>query len=390
MITKVILKSGKDKPVRNFHPWIFSGAVKEIIGTVAEGDVVEVFDNQNNYLATGHYQPGSILVKLFSFEQVEPSGNYWKQKMQEAIRLRSIIGLWKSEHTNIMRLIHAESDGFPGLIVDFYNGAAVMQFHSVGMYLIRQTLAEALIEVSGGLINTVYSKSKSTLPFKAPVDHNNEFLVGNELPTQVMEYQKLFTVNIEEGQKTGFYIDQRENRKLLEHYANGKTALNLFCYTGGFSVSCIKGGAASVQSVDSSKLAMALTQQNVALNFPTAHHIATECDVFDFLNNHTEKYDLIILDPPAFAKHQNVLKNALRGYRVLNQRAMERLNSGGILFTFSCSQVVSRDEFRTAVFGAATDSRKSIRILHQLTQPPDHPINIYHPESEYLKSETLF
>ncbi len=388
---QVILKKGKEQSLLRFHPWVFSGAIKEITGDVQEGDVVEVISLNGDFLGVGHYQIGSITVRIFSFKLVIPDQNYWEQKIRSAFQLRIQLGLVDNPETNVYRLVHGEGDGLPGLIVDYYNGTAVMQVHSIGMYLIREQLAEALKNVLGSRLVAVYNKSDKTLPFKADLNPVNGYLWGNKESDIVREYGTCFKVDWEEGQKTGFFIDQRENRNLLRRYASGRSVLNMFCYTGGFSFYAMKGGASIVHSVDSSAKAIELTRENVELNFPgDTRHEAFVADASEFMHDIDGKYDLIILDPPAFAKHRRNLPQALQGYKRLNAKAFEKIKPGGILFTFSCSQVVDSGHFRNAVFSAAAISGRNVRILHQLTQPADHPINIYHPEGEYLKGLVLY
>ncbi len=388
---QVILKSGKDQSVLRYHPWIFSGAIKKIKGVEPqEGDVVEVFDNKDNFLALGHYQIGSITVRIFSFEDIEPDYNFWFNKILSAFNLRNTMHLAESENTNVYRLIHAEGDGIPGLIVDYYDGHIVMQIHSIGVYRIREWLVQILKEIYGEDLKSIYDKSESTLPHKGPVTGANEYLFGEVGQTVVKENGLKFNIDWTTGQKTGFFIDQRENRLLLQKLSANRNVLNMFCYTGGFSVYAIRGGANMVHSVDSSAKAIDLVNENVALNFSDASHEAFAVDAFDYLKNIKDKYDLIILDPPAFAKHQNVLHNALQGYKRLNQQALEQIKSGGILFTFSCSQVVSKENFKKSVFAAAANAKRNVRILYQLSQPVDHPVSIFHPEGEYLKGLVLF
>jgi len=388
---KIILKSGKDQSLLRFHPWVFSGAIKDTVGFPAEGDVVEVFSNKDEFLAMGHYQIGSITVRLFSFQQVNPDFNFWKSKILQAYNLRLALGLASNENTNVYRLVNAEGDGMPGLIIDFYNGTAVMQMHSIGMFRIKEELANVLKEIYGDNLVSVYDKSESTIPFKAQIQPKNGYVLGEGKPEAVSEYSNLFKVDWVEGQKTGFFIDQRENRKLVEAYSKGKDVLNVFGYTGGFSIYALRGGANIVHSVDSSQKAIELTNENVALNFPDCHNHESICvDAFDYLDNIDDKYDLIILDPPAFAKHFNVLNNALQGYKRINAKAIKKIRPGGILFTFSCSQVVDKNTFRTTIFSAAASTGRNVRILHQLTQPADHPVNIYHPEGEYLKGLVVY
>lgn len=388
---KITLSPGKDQSVKRFHPWIFSGAIARISGKPAEGEWVSVYSSENEFLAAGHYQIGSIAVRVLTFTDVEPDDNFWKNKIESAWKLRLSLGFDNNAETNVFRLIHGEGDGLPGLIVDFYNGTAVMQSHSVGMYLVREMLVKALCEVLGEKLIAVYDKSEKSLPFKAGVESKDGYLFGENNDTEVLENGLRFKVDWLEGQKTGFFIDQRENRHLVQHYSAGRDVLNMFCYTGGFSFYAMKGNAQMVHSVDSSAKAIELTNQNVALNFLNdTRHEAFVADAFDFMRDIKSKYDLIILDPPAFAKHRDALHQALQAYKRINTRAFEQIRSGGILFTFSCSQVVSKEKFREAVFSAAAIAKRNVRILHQLTQPADHPVNIYHPEGEYLKGLVLF
>ncbi len=389
--SKVVLKKGKEESILRFHPWIFSGAIDRIEGTVEEGDIVIVHASDDRFLGIGHSAIGSIAVRIFSFHDITPDLAFWCSKFQAAYSLRHKIGLTTRKKTNVFRLIHGEGDGMPGLIVDFYNGTAVIQAHTVGMWLIRELLAQALQVVLGKKLKAVYDKSAKTLPFKAAIEPIDGYLLGKQITKEVMEDGNRFIVDWEEGQKTGFFIDQRENRKLLADYSFGKDVLNMFCYTGGFSFSAMQGGAKLVHSVDSSAKAIELTNQNVELNFPAdTRHEAFTADAFDFMRDINEKYDLIVLDPPAFAKHKSALSQALQGYKKLNSRAIQQIRPGGVLFTFSCSQVVTKQNFREAVFSAAAISKRNVRILHQLSQPGDHPINIYHPEGEYLKGLVLY
>lgn len=383
---KVILKSGKDQSVRRFHLWIFSGAIKKIIGNVNEGDLVMVTDNKDEFLALGHYQIGSIAVRIISFEEKELENSFLFDRISKAYKLRKDFGFTDNEKNNVYRLVHAEGDGLPGLIIDYYNGTAVIQMHSIGMYLNRNLIIDALKEIYDDKLIAIYDKSESTIPFKSNIEAKNEYIYGESKDKVVIEYGSKYKVNWEEGQKTGFFIDQRENRKLLAEYSKNKSVLNVFGYTGGFSVSAMFGGAKLVHSVDSSKKAIDLTNENIDLNFEdTSRHEAFAVDAFEYLNDIKDKYDIIILDPPAFAKHHNVLHNALQGYKRINAKAIENIKPGGLLFTFSCSQVVSKENFRKTIFTAAAITGRNVRILHQLSQPIDHPINIYHPESEYLK-----
>ncbi|MFV0592740.1 MAG: class I SAM-dependent rRNA methyltransferase [Draconibacterium sp.] len=390
-LVKIVLKSGKDQSLLRFHPWVFSGAIKEMHGTPAEGDLVKVYSNKNEFLGIGHYQIGSIAVRIVSFKDITPDYDFWKSKVESAWNLRKLLGLVDNPETNVFRLIHGEGDNMPGLVVDFYNGTAVMQAHSVGMHRIREQVVTALKDVLGDKLKSVYYKSDKTLPFKANIESKDGYLFGNESETEVKEYDLKFKVDWEEGQKTGFFVDQRENRKLVETYSKNRDVLNMFCYTGGFSFYAMQGGARLVHSVDASEKAIELTRENVELNFPgDKRHEAFAADGFEYLKNIQDKYDLIILDPPAFAKHRRALDQALKGYKRINTRAFEQIRNGGVLFTFSCSQVVTRDRFREAVFTAAAIAGRKVRILHQLTQPADHPVDIFHPESEYLKGLVLY
>ncbi len=387
---KVILKPGKEQSAKRLHPWIFSGAIRKIDGYPAEGDVVEVFSDAGEYLASGHYQIGSIMVRIFSFRQVNPDYDFWKNKILNAYNLRKSLNLVDNPENNVYRLLHGEGDGAPGLIVDYYNGLVVMQMHSVGMYRIRETIAAVIQELYGPGLVAIYDKSESTVPFKANLGAKNGFLYGSQPAIDICETGCLFRIDAVTGQKTGFFIDQRENRQLLTRYVKDRQVLNVFCYTGGFSVYALKAGAALVHSVDSSAQAMELTSKNMQLNgFDDERHLSVTTDAFAFMNNIRDAYDVIILDPPAFAKHQDALNNALQGYKRLNAKAIEQIRPGGIIFTFSCSQVVTRENFRKSVFAAAANTGRHVRILHQLTQPPDHPVSIYHPEGEYLKGLVL-
>jgi len=388
--TRIILKSGKDQSLRRFHPWVFSGAIKKIHGIVREGDLVDLFDNKGEFLALGHYQEGSISVRVISFEKLEPGESFWENRISNAWNLRKSLHLTDNSGTSVFRWINAEGDGLPGLIVDFYNGAVVIQLHSVGMYRSLERIVDALKKTGGQRIHTIFLKSESSLPDKPGISERTGFLMGENRSGEVMEHGYRFLVNWEEGQKTGFFIDQRTNRKLVGDWSRNRKVLNMFGYTGGFSVYAMGGGADLVHSVDSSGKAVELTRRNMELNFPSAgNHETYALDAFTYLKEMQVKYDLIILDPPAFAKHQNVLHNALQGYKRLNQVALEQIASGGILFTFSCSQAVSKENFRKSVFAAAANARRSVRILYQLSQPPDHPVSIFHPEGEYLKGLAL-
>lgn len=389
---KVFLKPGKEESLKRFHPWVFSGAIARVEGEPEEGEVVDVYTSKKEFIACGHFQIGSIAVRVLSFRQEPIDHDYWVRRLQVAKDLRCALGLIGNPRNNTYRLVHGEGDNLPGLIIDVYDHTAVMQAHSAGMHLDRMAVADALEEVMGDVIQHIYYKSETTLPFKADLlATENGFLKGGSPENVAMENGLKFHVDWLKGQKTGFFVDQRENRALLERYAKSRNVLNMFCYTGGFSFYAMRGGANLVHSVDSSAKAIDLTNENVALNFPgdTRHQAFAE-DAFKFLDRMGDQYDLIILDPPAFAKHRDALRNALRGYTKLNAKAFEKIRPGGILFTFSCSQVVSKQDFRNAVFTAAAQSGRSVRILHQLTQPGDHPVNIYHPEGEYLKGLVLY
>jgi 23S rRNA (cytosine1962-C5)-methyltransferase len=387
---KIVLKSGKEQSLRRFHPWVFSGAIKKMYGTPAEGDLVDVYDNKDEFLAVGHYAPSSIAVRVLSFVQETPDISFFREKIKRAIIYRKAIGIIDNPQINVFRLIHGEGDGLPGLIVDFYNGVAVMQMHSIGFYKIRNEIAAILSEELDNRITAVYDKSEGTIPHMSAVKATNEFLFGGSEPVIVTENGYKFKIDWTTGQKTGFFIDQRENRKLLENYTDGRSVLNMFGYTGGFSVYAMKN-AALVHTVDSSSPAVELADENIKLNFgEDKRHESFQVDAFDYMNHIKDQYDLIILDPPAFAKHNNVLANALQGYKRLNIKAIEQIKPGGIIFTFSCSQVVTKENFRKSVFAAAANTGRNVRILHQMSQPPDHPVNIYHPESEYLKGLVIY
>ena len=389
---KVFLKPGKEDSLRRFHPWVFSGALARVEGEPEEGEVVDVYTSKKEFIACGHYQIGSIAVRVLSFKQETIDADFWKRRLQVAKDLRVALGLIGNPKNNTYRLVHGEGDNLPGLIIDVYDHTAVMQAHSAGMHMDRLAIADALDAVMGDVVQHIYYKSETTLPYKADlVATENGFLKGGRPENVAMENGLLFHVDWLKGQKTGFFVDQRENRALLERYAHGRSVLNMFCYTGGFSFYAMRGGAKLVHSVDSSAKAIDLTNENVKLNFPgDDRHQAYAEDAFKYLDRMGDQYDLIILDPPAFAKHRDALRNALRGYTKLNAKAFEKIRPGGILFTFSCSQVVSKQDFRNAVFTAAAQSGRSVRILHQLTQPGDHPVNIYHPEGEYLKGLVLY
>lgn len=389
-ITTLFLLRGKSESLKRFHPWVFSGAIAGANGKLNEGDVVRIVSNENELMGYGHYQIGSIAVRMLTFREEKIDHAFWVTRLSEALRLRKALQLTGRADNNIYRLVHGEGDRLPGLVIDVYGKTAVMQAHSVGMHMSREQIADALIEASEGLIENVYYKSETTLPFKADLHQENGFLRGHDEGNVAVENGLKFHIDWLRGQKTGFFVDQRENRSLLEHYAKGRNVLNMFCYTGGFSVYAMRGGANLVHSVDSSAKAIDLTRANAEMNFPgDARHEAFAEDAFKFLEQAGSNYDLIVLDPPAFAKHKDALPRALKGYTRLNAIAFRKIKPGGIVFTFSCSQAVNKDQFRLAVFTAAAQSGRHVRILHQLHQPADHPINIYHPEGEYLKGLVL-
>ena len=391
MYKNIYLKKGKEDSLKRFHPWVFSGAIAHMDDGIEEGDIVRVITQSGAFIALGHYQIGSIAVRVLSFQDIAIDDDFWKQRLAAALLMRQCAGIADNPENNTFRLVHGEGDNLPGLVIDCYGKTAVMQAHSVGMHVCRNVIARQLVEVMGNRIENVFYKSETTLPFKADLGQENGFIYGGSDDNVAVENGLKFHVDWLKGQKTGFFVDQRENRRLLEHYAKGKTVLNMFCYTGGFSFYAMRGNAKAVHSVDSSAKAIELTNANVELNFPGDKRHRAFCeDAFKFLDAAKDKYDLIILDPPAFAKHRAALHNALKGYTRLNVKAFEKIKSGGILFTFSCSQVVTKDNFRNAVFTAAALAGRNVRILHQLHQPADHPINIYHPEGEYLKGLVLY
>ena len=401
MYKTIIIKKGKESSLLRFHPWIFSGAIQAIDDGVEKGDTVRVLSHDKQFLAVGHYQIGSIAVRVLSFEDITIDGDFWRERLQKAYEVRKAIGVIRKPSASSVRidknvnttyrLVHGEGDNLPGLIIDIYDDTAVMQAHSVGMHVCRQEIAEALVDVMGQSLHAIYYKSETTLPFKANLGQENGFIYGSTENNIAIENGLKFHIDWLKGQKTGFFVDQRDNRALLEHYSKGRSVLNMFCYTGGFSVYALRGGARLVHSVDSSAKAIELTRANVELNFPgDKRHEAYAEDAFKYLDEHDDTYDLIILDPPAFAKHRKALRNGLRGYTRLNVKGLQKIRHGGILFTFSCSQVVTKENFREAVFTAAAQTGRRVRILHQLHQPADHPINIYHPEGEYLKGLVLY
>lgn len=386
----IYLKRGKDESLRRFHPWVFSGAIHHFSEEPEEGETVVVYTSENEYIATGHYQIGSIMVRVLSFDHEQIDQKFYEHRLAVALDVRKSIGI-VGGNNNTYRLVHGEGDNLPGLVIDIYGKTAVMQAHSVGMHVDRMTIAKALKAVMEDELENIFYKSETTLPYKAELGQENGFLLGGDTNDIAIENGLKFHVDWLKGQKTGFFVDQRNNRSLLQQYSKGRKVLNMFCYTGGFSFYAMRGGAELVHSVDSSQKAIDLTNANVELNFPndSRHHAFAE-DAFKFLDKMETPYDLIILDPPAFAKHKDALRNALKGYTRLNKKAFEKIQPGGILFTFSCSQAVDKDHFRTAVFTAAASAGRKVRILHQLHQPADHPINIYHPEGEYLKGLVLY
>ena len=391
MYKQIYLKRGKEDSLKRFHPWVFSGAIHHADDGIEEGDTVRVITSSGDFIAVGHYQIGSIAVRVLSFRDVTVDSSFWESRIRSALRLRVAMGIADNSTNNTYRLVHGEGDNLPGLVVDVYGKTAVMQAHSVGMHICRMDVAQAIVKVSDGRIDNIYYKIETTLPFKADLGQENGFIYGSSDDNTAMENGLRFHVDWLKGQKTGFFVDQRENRSLLERYSYGRKVLNMFCYTGGFSFYAMRGGASLVHSVDSSAKAIELTRRNVELNFPgdTRHEAFCE-DAFKYLDEAGSHYDIVILDPPAFAKHRGAIRNALKGYCRLNAKAFEKIKSGGILFTFSCSQVITKDNFRNAVFTAAAMSGRKVRILHQLHQPADHPINIYHPEGEYLKGLVLY
>mgnify|MGYP002508381431 CR=1 FL=1 len=395
MGAKIYLRRGKEESLLRRHPWIFSGAIERVKcqGELKEGEVVDVFTRSGEFIARGHYQIGSIAVRVLSFERVDIDQAWWNERIAQAKQLREALGMVECKDTTCYRLVHGEGDMLPGLVVDIYGDVAVVQCHSVGMYLSRMAIAEALRNTYGDKLTAIYDKSSQTVPFKAGLNAVDGYIWGksDHKAHVVKENGEKFLVNWEEGQKTGFFIDQRENRDLVRQYSRGRKVLNTFCYTGGFSVAALAGGAREVVSIDLSERAVKLADENVRLNFgDDAPHEAIACNAVEYLKDIDDSYDLIILDPPAFAKHHKVLGNALQGYKKINARAMEKIRPGGILFTFSCSQAVSRDLFRTTIFTSAAIAKRKVRIIGQLTQPADHPINIYHPEGEYLKGLVVY
>lgn len=391
MYKSIYLKRGKEESLLRFHPWVFSGAIHHADAGIQEGETVRVIASRGDFIAVGHYQVGSIAVRVLSFSDITIDQSFWRERLAAAITMRCHIGIADNPENNTYRLVHGEGDWLPGLVIDCYGSTAVMQAHSVGMHLNRMDICQALTDVMGGRIQQVYYKSETTLPYKAHLEEEDGFIFGHTDDDIAVENGLKFHVDWLRGQKTGFFVDQRENRSLLEHYSKDKSVLNMFCYTGGFSVYAMRGGAKCVHSVDSSAKAIEITNNNIGLNFPGDPRHEAYCeDAFRFLEERKDKYDIVVLDPPAFAKHRAALHNALKGYIRLNAKGIRLVKEGGLLFTFSCSQAVSKDQFRSAVFTAAAQSGRKVRIIHQLHQPADHPINIYHPEGEYLKGLVLY
>ena len=391
MYKSIYLKRCKEESLLRFHPWVFSGAIHHADAGIQEGDTVRVIASTGDFIAVGHYQVGSIAVRVLSFSDITIDQSFWRERLAAAITMRCHIGIADNPENNTYRLVHGEGDWLPGLVIDCYGSTAVMQAHSVGMHLNRMDICQALTDVMGGRIQQVYYKSETTLPYKAHLEEEDGFIFGHTDDDIAVENGLKFHVDWLRGQKTGFFVDQRENRSLLEHYSKDKSVLNMFCYTGGFSVYAMRGGAKCVHSVDSSAKAIEITNNNIGLNFPGDPRHEAYCeDAFRFLEEKKDKYDIVVLDPPAFAKHRAALHNALKGYIRLNAKGIRLVKEGGLLFTFSCSQAVSKDQFRSAVFTAAAQSGRKVRIIHQLHQPADHPINIYHPEGEYLKGLVLY
>ena len=387
----VYLRKGKEESLKRFHPWVFSGAIMKMEEGIKEGDIVDVIAFDGTFLGRGHYQIGSIAVRILTFDDEPINMAFWKKRLRSALNMRISIDIVDNNNNDTYRLVHGEGDNLPGLVIDCYGKTAVMQAHSVGMHYHRKDIVAALVDVMDGRIQNVYYKSETTLPYKADLEQENGFLYGETDENIATENGLKFQVDWLRGQKTGFFVDQRENRSLLEKYSKDKKVLNMFCYTGGFSFYAMRGGAELVHSVDSSAKAIELTSKNVELNFPNDNRHQAFCDdAFRYLEKAGKNYDLIILDPPAFAKHRAALHNALKGYTRLNAKAFEKIKPGGVVFTFSCSQAVTKEHFRNAVFTAAAQAKRNVRILHQLHQPADHPVNIYHPEGEYLKGFVLY
>jgi 23S rRNA (cytosine1962-C5)-methyltransferase len=388
---KIILKKGKEHSAVRFHPWIFSGAIHKMEGNILDGNWVEVTDSKNKTLGFGHYQNGSIAIRILLFGSNKPGESFWADRIQQALQLRNGARL-PSENTNAFRLIHAEGDGLPGLIVDYYDGVAIIQAHSAGMHNDRRFIADGILKIFGENCKAIYYRSQSTVPGKTREPIPNEYLYGmGVVPHIIVEHNNKFYVDWEEGQKTGFFLDQRENRKLLGDFCQGKKVLNTFCYTGGFSVAALQGGAEYVHSVDSSEKAIELTGKNLELNgFNSSMNKRFAADTFDFIKDKAEAYDVIVLDPPAFAKHREARHQAIKGYQRLNAEAMKIIKKGGVIFTFSCSQVVDRQLFYNTIVSSAIQAGRQIKVLHHLSQPADHPVSIFHPEGEYLKGLVLY
>lgn len=387
---QIVIKPGKEQSLRRFHPWVFSGAIKSIGEGVQPGQVVEVVSHKGEYLGHGHFSDGSISVRIFSFNGYDGTAAFWQEKLQAAYNLRAKIGLATSSDTNIYRLVHAEGDGLPGMIIDIYNDTAVLQSHSSGMHEQKAAIVSGLKALYGDRIKNVFDKSAEKLKKNTGQEITNEYLEGSLESNVGMEHGHQFHIDWEVGQKTGFFIDQRENRKLLGEYSKGKKVLNTFCYTGGFSVYALKAGASLVHSLDSSARALEITEANVKLNqLDAGKHAVIKADAVDYLRNLQEDYDIIVLDPPAFAKHLSARHKAVQGYMRINEAAIKQIKPGGILFTFSCSQAVDKKLFTGSVTAAAIQAGRNVRILHQLHQPADHPVSVYHPEGEYLKGLVL-
>ncbi len=387
---KLYLKKKKDQAVLRKHPWIFSGAIRNMETQPADGDTVEVYSYDGRFLAIGHYHDGSIAVRIITFEQLEVNQDFWTQKIKNAYAYRKMLGLIDSKSTNCHRLIHAEGDGLPGLVIDVYSKTAVLQCHSIGMHKHKDELTKALLATYGSQIEAVYDKSAETLPANYAQGIENTYLHGTSTSNTVVENGHQFHIDWEKGQKTGFFLDQRDNRALLGDYVKGKTVLNSFCYTGGFSIYALEAGAKEVHSVDVSTKAIALTDQNVALNASNARHESYAMDVLQFLKENTQKYEVIVVDPPAFAKSIKKRHNAVQGYKRLNKLALEQIASGGILFTFSCSQVVDKKLFYNTIVAAAIEANRKVRVMQHLSQPADHPVSLFHPEGAYLKGLVLY
>ncbi len=386
-IAKIILKNGKERSIERFHPWVFSGAIEKINGDVKNGDIIDVFSSSNKFLGRGHYNNGSITVRLLTFIEEDINIDFFQRRLKAAFSRRESISLVNNTETNAYRLVHGEGDDMPGLIIDHYDGNLVVQCHHTGMHQHLNEISEALKNIFGKNLKSIFDKSKETLPKDYATE--NKFLLGENDSSVIIENGNKFEVNWVTGQKTGFFLDQRDNRKLLGEYSKGKKILNTFCYSGGFSIYALKNGAKEVHSLDSSKKAIELTENNLKINGFEKNHQSIVADAIPYMNNLNEKYDIIILDPPAFAKHLSAKHNAIQAYRRLNEAAMRQLNSGGILFTYSCSQAIDKETFRGILFAAAAQIKKPVKILHQLHQGADHPINIFHPEGEYLKGLVL-